>query len=75
MLLINNIEKIEYLIVKCRDAFTGVIDKFEELFDVALKTEDLDAACENLERWLENVTKRNHEFIAAARVYIIDSLR
>ena len=36
--------KIEHLIVKCKDAFTRVVDKNEELFDLAQKTEDPDAA-------------------------------
>ena len=55
--------------MKCKDAFTRVVDKNEELFDLAQKTEDPDAACKNLEKWLENVTKKT-EFIAAARGYI-----
>ena len=42
--------KIERLIVKCMEAFTRVVDKNEELFDLAQKTEDPDAACENLEK-------------------------
>ena len=50
--------KIERLIVKCRDVFTRVVDKNEELFGQAQKTEDLDAACKNLEKWLETVTKK-----------------
>ena len=58
--------KIERLIVKCKDAFTRVVDKNEELFDLAQKTEDSDAACKNLEKWLETVTKKTGEFIAAA---------
>ena len=62
--------KIERLIVKCKDAFTRVVDKNEELFDLAQKTEDPDAACKNLEKWLETVTKKTDEFIAAARGYI-----
>ena len=62
--------EIERLIVKCKDAFTRVVDKNEELFDLAQKTEDPDAACENLEQWLETVTKKTDEFIAAARGYI-----
>ena len=33
--------------------FTRVVDKNEELFDLAQKTEDPDAAFENLEKWLE----------------------
>ena len=41
--------KIERLIVKCKDAFTRIVDKNEELFDLAQKTEDPDAACKNLE--------------------------
>ena len=39
---------IERLIVKCKVAFTRVVDKNEELFDLAQKTEDPDAACKNL---------------------------
>ena len=62
--------KIERLIVKCKDAFTRVVDQNEELFDLAQKTEDPDAACKNLENWLETVTKKTDEFIAAARGYI-----
>ena len=62
--------KIERLIVKCKDASTRVVDKNEELFDLAQKTEDPDAACMNLEKWLEAVTKKTDEFIAAARGYI-----
>ena len=42
--------KIERLIVKCKDAFTRVVDKNEELFDLAQKTEYPDAACENPEQ-------------------------
>ena len=62
--------KIERLIVKCKDAFTRVVDKNEELFDLAEKIEEPDAACKNLEKWLETVTKKTDEFIAAARRYI-----
>ena len=62
--------KIERLIVKCKDAFIRVVDKNEELFDLTQKTEDPDAACMNLEKWLETVTKKTDEFIAAARGYI-----
>ena len=62
--------KIERLIVKCKEAFTRVVDKNEELFDLAQRTEDPDAACRNLEKWLETVTKKTDEFIAAARGYI-----
>ena len=50
--------------------FARVVDKNEELFDLAQKTEDPDAACKNLEKWLETVTKKTDEFIAAARGYI-----
>ena len=62
--------KIDRLILKCKDAFTRVVDKNEELFDLAQTTEDPDAACKNLEKWLETVTKKTDEFIAAARGYI-----
>ena len=37
---------------------------------MAQKTENPDAACKNLEKWLETVTKKTDEFIAAARGYI-----
>ena len=62
--------KIERLLVKCKDAFISVVDKNEELFDLAQKTENPDAACKNLEKWLDTVTKKTDEFIAAARGYI-----
>ena len=61
--------KIQRLIVKCKDAFTRVVDNNEELFDLAQKTEDPDAACKNHEKWLETVTKKTDEFIAVARGY------
>ena len=38
--------------------------------NLAQKTEDPDAACKKLEKWLETVTKKTDEFIAAARGYI-----
>ena len=62
--------KIERLIEKCKDAFTRLVDENEELFDLAQKTEDPDAACKNLENWSETVTKKTDEFVAAARGYI-----
>ena len=46
--------KIERLIVKCKDAFTRVVEKNEELFGLAQKTEDLNAACKNLEKKVED---------------------
>ena len=60
--------KIEYLIVKCKGAFTSVVDTNDELIDLAQKSEDQDTACENLEEWFENENKRNEEFNAAADV-------
>ena len=62
--------KIERLIVKIKDVVTRVVDKNEVLFDLVQKTEDPDAACKKLEKWLETVTKKTDEFIAAARGYI-----
>ena len=62
--------KNERLIAKCKDAFTRVVDENEEHFDLAQKTEDPEAACKNLEKWLQTVTKKTDEFIAAARGYI-----
>ena len=40
--------KIECLIVKCKDALTKEVGENQELFDLAQKTEDRDAACQNL---------------------------
>ena len=62
--------KAEYLIVKCKDAFTNVVDEIEKVFDLAPKTEVQDGACQNLEDRFEKVTKRNDEFFAAAHVNI-----
>ena len=53
--------------------FARVVDKNEELFDLAQKTEDPEAACKSLENWLETVTKKTDELIAAARGYINSS--
>ena len=61
--------KIERLILKCKDAFNRVVDKNEELFDLAQRTEDRDAARKNLEKWLETVTEKTDEFLAVARGY------
>ena len=63
--------KIERLIVKCKEAFTRIVDKNDELSDLAQKTEYPDAAFENLEQWLETVTKKTDEFISAAQGHII----
>ena len=49
--------KIKHLIVKCKDAFTRVVDEIEELYVVAQKSEYPNAACKNLEKWVETVTK------------------
>ena len=59
--------KIERLIVKCKDAFTKVVDRNKELFDLAQKTEDPDAACKNIEIWSDFVSKKTDELISAAR--------
>ena len=62
--------KIERLILKCRDSFTRLVDKNEGFFDLAQKTEDQGASGKNLGKWLETVTKKTDEPIAAARGYI-----
>ena len=62
--------KIERMIVRCKDAFTRVVDKNGELFDLVQKNRVPSAARKNLENWLETVTKKTDEFIAAAQVYI-----
>ena len=44
--------------LKCKDAFTRVNENNEELFDLAPKTENPDAACKNRAHWLEIVTQK-----------------
>ena len=44
--------KNELLIAKCKDAFTGLIDKNEELFDLAHKLKNRTPSVIKLDQWL-----------------------
>ena len=57
---------IERLILKCKEACTSVIAKNEDLFDLAHKSEDPEVVFNNLEQWLETISKRYDKIIAAA---------
>ena len=46
------------------------MQKKEELFDLAIKTENPDSIYPALEQWLDDVTKNNDRFLLAARNYI-----
>ena len=46
------------------------MQKNEELFDLASKTENPDSIYLVLEHWLDDVTKNNDKFLNAARSYI-----
>ena len=61
--------KIEHPILNSKDAFTSVIEKNEELSDLAHKTEDPDADCRNLKQLLEILIMKNEEIMPTARGY------
>ena len=63
-------EKLEAEFNNIYGEINNAVVKKEELFDLVQKTEDPDAACKNLEKWLETLPKKTDEFIAAARGYI-----
>ena len=62
--------KVERLVSKLKDVFSKVVEKNEELFDLASKAENPDLFYPVLEQWLDAVTKNNDKFLLAARSYI-----
>ena len=62
--------KVERLVSKLKDVFSKLVQKNEELFDLASKVENPDSIYPVLEQWLHDVTKNNGKFLLAARSYI-----
>ena len=62
--------KVERLVSKLKDVFSKLVQKNEELFDLASKAENPDSFYPVLEQWLDDVTKNNDKFLLAARCYI-----
>ena len=62
--------KVERLVSKLKDVFSKLVQKNEELFDLASKAENPDSIYPVLEQWLDDVTKNNDKFLLAARSYI-----
>ena len=62
--------KVERLVTKCNEAFMTVVDKNEDLFAFAGKTEDPSALVPSLESYLEAMTTKNDKILTSARNYI-----
>ena len=62
--------KFEQLDFKLKDAFSGLLQKNEDQFDLASETENPDSISLVLEQCLDYATKNNEEFLLAARSYI-----
>ena len=62
--------KVERLVFKLKDVFSKLVEKNEELFDLASKAENPNSIYPVLEQWLDDVTKNNDKFLLAARSYI-----
>ena len=61
--------EVERLVSKLKDVFKKLVQKNEELFDLACKTENPDLIYIVLEQWLCDLTKNNDKFLLAARIY------
>ena len=62
--------KVERLVSMLKDVFSEVVQKNEELFDLASKAENPESIYPVLEQWLDDVTKNNDKYLLAARGYI-----
>ena len=62
--------KVESLVSKLKDVFSKLVQKNEELFDLASKAENPESIYPVLEQWLDDVTKNNDKLLLAARSYI-----
>ena len=62
--------KVERLVSKLKDVFSKLVEKNEELFDLASKAENPESIYLVLEQWLDDVTKNNDNLLLAARSYI-----
>ena len=62
--------KVDRLVSKLKDVFSKLVEKNEELFDLASKAEKPDSIYPDLEQWLDDETKNNDKFLLATRSYI-----
>ena len=62
--------KVERLVSKLKDVFSKLVQKNEELFDLASKAENPDSIYPVLEQWFDDITNNNDIFLLAARSYI-----
>ena len=62
--------EVERLVSQLKDVFSKLVQKNEELFDLASKAENSDSIYPVLEQWLEDVNKNNDKFLLADRSYI-----
>ena len=62
--------KVERLVSMLNDIFSKLVQKNEENFDLASKTDNPDSFYPALEKLLDDVTKNNEKFLLAARSYI-----
>ena len=61
--------KVERLVSKLKDVFSKLVEKNEELFELASKAENPESIYPVLEQGLDDVTKNNDKFLLAARSY------
>ena len=61
---------VQRLVSMLMDVFRKLVQKKEELFDLASKAENPNSIYPVLEQWLDDVTKNNEKFLFAARRYI-----
>ena len=61
--------KVERLVSMLNDVFSKLVQKNEELFDLASKAENPDSIYPVLGHWLDDVTKNNDKFLLAAKSY------
>ena len=62
--------KVERLVSKLKDFFSKLVQKNEELFDLASRTENPDSFYPALEKWWDHATKNYEKFLLPARSYI-----
>ena len=62
--------KVERWVSNWKDVFSNLVQKSEELFDLAGKAENPVSIYPVLEQWLDDATKNNDKFWLAARNYI-----
>ena len=58
------------MVSKVKDVYSKLVQKNEELFDLASKVENPDSIYPVLEQWLDEVTKNYDKFLLAGGNYI-----